>query len=211
MGLNFPDLPSVGQVFPSPAIAGTPQWQWDGNEWKPWSSGSSVSALTLISTVTASNQASVVFNLTGYSRFKILADSIKTATASITFAVQISEDGGTTWKTTASYNHGAAYQQIGIASPSSVSTVGGPDIRPFGNLDLSTATSDILDITISKGAALSYTTIMWHAALGNSVGYYSLNGAGWWVGDTNPINAIRFLFNSGNILQGSFSLYGVSS
>jgi hypothetical protein len=31
--LDFPNSPSVGQVFPSPAISGVPIWRWDGNEW----------------------------------------------------------------------------------------------------------------------------------------------------------------------------------
>jgi hypothetical protein len=35
MGLNFPDTPTVGQIFPSPAISGTGQWRWDGTEWLP--------------------------------------------------------------------------------------------------------------------------------------------------------------------------------
>jgi hypothetical protein len=31
--LDFPSSPSIGQVYPSPAIAGVPQWRWDGAEW----------------------------------------------------------------------------------------------------------------------------------------------------------------------------------
>jgi hypothetical protein len=31
--LDFPNSPSVGQIFPSPAIAGTPQYKWDGTVW----------------------------------------------------------------------------------------------------------------------------------------------------------------------------------
>jgi hypothetical protein len=33
MALDFPDAPTVGQLFPSPPLAGIPQWQWDGSEW----------------------------------------------------------------------------------------------------------------------------------------------------------------------------------
>jgi len=35
MALNFPDSPTVGQTFPSPAQAGVPVWKWDGTEWVP--------------------------------------------------------------------------------------------------------------------------------------------------------------------------------
>ncbi|MEY9428143.1 hypothetical protein ABH975_003458 [Bradyrhizobium ottawaense] len=33
MGLNFPSLPSVGTVYPSPALPGVPQYRWDGEKW----------------------------------------------------------------------------------------------------------------------------------------------------------------------------------
>jgi hypothetical protein len=35
VALDFPSPPSVGQIYPNPAVAGVPQWQWDGSEWKP--------------------------------------------------------------------------------------------------------------------------------------------------------------------------------
>ena len=33
--LDFPNAPTVGQVYPSPAVVGVPQWRWDGSEWVP--------------------------------------------------------------------------------------------------------------------------------------------------------------------------------
>src|SRR6516164_6237070 len=33
--LNFPDTPTIGQQFPSPAVTNTPVWQWDGTSWEP--------------------------------------------------------------------------------------------------------------------------------------------------------------------------------
>jgi hypothetical protein len=33
MALNFPDTPSIGQVFPASPVAGVSSWQWDGSEW----------------------------------------------------------------------------------------------------------------------------------------------------------------------------------
>ena len=33
MGINFPNAPTVGQLWPSPAVAGQPVWQWDGEKW----------------------------------------------------------------------------------------------------------------------------------------------------------------------------------
>jgi hypothetical protein len=38
--LDFPNSPSVGQIYPTPAVAGVPQWRWDGSEWAPLFAGS---------------------------------------------------------------------------------------------------------------------------------------------------------------------------
>jgi hypothetical protein len=34
MALDFPNSPTVGQLFPSPSVAGTPVWRWDGTAWQ---------------------------------------------------------------------------------------------------------------------------------------------------------------------------------
>src|SRR4051812_452923 len=33
MGVNFPSGPTVGQLYPDPAVAGLPQYVWDGVAW----------------------------------------------------------------------------------------------------------------------------------------------------------------------------------
>ena len=42
MALDFPSSPTVGQLYPSPPIAGVGQWRWDGTEWVPNSFAGSV-------------------------------------------------------------------------------------------------------------------------------------------------------------------------
>jgi hypothetical protein len=49
MGLDFPNSPTVGQLFPSPPTAGVPVWKWDGTEWVPVASGGSASPKILAS------------------------------------------------------------------------------------------------------------------------------------------------------------------
>jgi hypothetical protein len=209
MAMDFPNSPTVGQVWPSPPVAGQPQYVWNGSAWTVQSG--TVSALALISTVNANNQAQVVFNLTGYSRFKIIADGIKGATAAATFNLQVSEDGGTTWKTSSTgYVFGGLYYQMS-ANASTYYFLQTTQMQPFANLDLSGATGNLLDILISKGSQLSYTPIKWNAWGSGASGSYTFDGGGIWTGDTNPINAVRFFFSVGNILQGSFSLYGIAS
>jgi hypothetical protein len=43
----------------------------------------------------------------------------------------------------------------------------------------------------------------------SAVNMISSTGAGMWVADTNPIDSLRFLMNSGNIAAGTFILYGI--
>src|SRR6516225_9143217 len=33
--LDFPNSPSIGNLFPSTPAANTPVWQWDGTAWQP--------------------------------------------------------------------------------------------------------------------------------------------------------------------------------
>lgn len=33
MGINFPNAPTVGQLYPLPAVVGVPQYRWDGEKW----------------------------------------------------------------------------------------------------------------------------------------------------------------------------------
>jgi hypothetical protein len=35
MGINFPNAPTTGQLYPSPATAGVPQYRWNGTLWEP--------------------------------------------------------------------------------------------------------------------------------------------------------------------------------
>jgi len=53
MALNFPDTPTIGQTFPSPAQAGIPVWKWDGSEWTQISTGGSAQLNTYEYTATA--------------------------------------------------------------------------------------------------------------------------------------------------------------
>jgi hypothetical protein len=41
MAINFPNAPTVGQLWPSPAVAGQPVYQWDGQKWIVQAGGTS--------------------------------------------------------------------------------------------------------------------------------------------------------------------------
>jgi hypothetical protein len=42
MGLNFPNAPTVGQLYPSPPLTGAPVYQWDGQKWVSTTAGNMV-------------------------------------------------------------------------------------------------------------------------------------------------------------------------
>lgn len=45
MALDFPNSPTTGQLFPSPAVVGVPTYRWDGTEWVAGSGGAAGTAI----------------------------------------------------------------------------------------------------------------------------------------------------------------------
>lgn len=74
MGLNFPSAPAIGEIYPTPAQAGIPQWTWNGTTWKSGNidtsnyvlrSGDSMSGVLIVNQVIYSANTST----TGYYHF----------------------------------------------------------------------------------------------------------------------------------------------
>jgi hypothetical protein len=64
MGLDFPNTPIVGQLFPNPALAGIPVWQWDGSEWGPQGSYSNINVLGFSAGTSTANGVGVLSGTT---------------------------------------------------------------------------------------------------------------------------------------------------
>lgn len=45
MGINFPNSPAVGDLYPTPAVAGVPTYRWDGTAWVAGSGGAAGTAI----------------------------------------------------------------------------------------------------------------------------------------------------------------------
>jgi hypothetical protein len=171
-------------------------------------------AMVLISTQVASASASLVLNLTGgYRRYRLFLDHLIAASASTLLSLQVSDDGGATWKSAAS-NYTQLFSYVVSTSLSSVSASGSTtdsSIKPFGNYDLSaalaTSTSEIL-ITPKAGV---YTPFRFKSAAYTGTSFTTFDGAGYCYATTNIINAIRLVFGVGNIASGTASLYGIVS
>lgn len=181
------------------------------------SAAPSAGSLILLSTQTASNSISVVFNATflttTYKKYIFDFIDIVMANDGVNINMVVSEDNGSTYKTTNEYNFSALDSISSSASP--VSTPG-----------VATANIVISPVSLignSVGRGLCGTVIAFNP-LGTTLHKRFLidtncedNGgatgnrrsSGTYIGSVNAINNIKFLSNSGNIASGTFKLYGV--
>ena len=110
MGFNFPDAPTIGQLHPTPAQVGVPQYQWNGTEWvvpeyNPLNyvlkSGDSMTgALLLHANASAALQAVPKQQLEAYAA---PLDALSYSGMQINGSMEVSQEKGTAATTTSSY------------------------------------------------------------------------------------------------------------
>ena len=165
-------------------------------------------ALVNLQNLTASASPSLVFTLpAGYRRFKLMLEGFRAATTGQFLVLQVSEDGGATWKTAGSY-----VVQVTLSTgttTAAISSGAATGIQVYATLDLQ-AYVNSAEVLISP-QAVGYTSFTWFATAYHQAagGFYALQGGGWWNGDAGAINAIRLIMTSGNIASGTASLYGI--
>jgi hypothetical protein len=132
--------------------------------------------------------------------------------ATIGMMLQVSLDGGTTWKSDANYQYALRFN----ASVSGQS----------GNFETSAATYLQLTVALSGNSSFPADGIIRFArpsssgickyfrfensGHNNTTSVYSITGAGCYIASTAPVNGIRIgLTGAGNYTSGSFILYGV--
>tara|TARA_A100000164_G_scaffold91441_1_gene79074 strand:+ start:861 stop:1445 length:585 start_codon:yes stop_codon:yes gene_type:complete len=173
----------------------------------------------LLSTATASSDASIEFTLpTAYKQVVFSWYSILPATDDDDFKMNVSSDGGSTWVTKTSSFFAANHTE---ADDNAVLQYEGSD-------DLAQSTSD-QTISRNVGSASdegcagtmqlyspSSTTYVKHWT-SRSSGYGGGgsprawdNFGGGYANTTSSLNKIRFLFSSGNISSGTIKMWGVS-
>jgi hypothetical protein len=92
MGINFPSTPTIGQLWPQPAVAGVPVWRWDGFAW----------IATGVSSLTGAVRYDIAQTLTSaqaaQARSNILAAPIANPSANLLINgdMSISQENGTT-------------------------------------------------------------------------------------------------------------------
>jgi hypothetical protein len=162
-----------------------------------------------ISETVVSSAVSVVdFSLdtSNYSSFMVVFQNVSNATNNVNFLLRFSTDGGGSYATSGYYSatdipatllSGGTSILLAISQLNSTSTTNFPDASGF--------------IVVCSGQSSSYPSIHGRSLFtdntdGQIPTSYGVTG---FRNSTTQINAIRFLYSSGNIDKGRFTLYGM--
>ncbi len=177
------------------------------------------SSLVLIDSKTASTSASLDF-VTGigstYDEYELHLVEIIPATNSVTLELRVSEDGGSTFKAGATDYHIAVSSVNGAGT---AATASGAQTALFlnggtgGNGQRNAATSGLSGVIKfwKPSATTNEKNFDGRTSCeeATTTEYLRSEIGGRYQGTTNAINAIRLLYNSGNIASGVAYLYGV--
>lgn len=178
----------------------------DGTNWTSASASASGAALTLIQAQDASNSTTIDFTtgIVGSMHLLLVLRAIVPATDGATLRMQISTDGGSTWKTS-SYLTGI--NTMPYNSTTLTNTNSTADFVLSGPLDNGSSTS------FAHGAIDIYLPAANHAYIGGTISFFNNTGGvptmglvGGKAGNSGT-NALRLIMSSGNITSGSFYLY----
>lgn len=195
------------------------QFQIKGLSEGPYTSG----ALVYLGTRTASASATLDFTSlmsSTYDDYLFIIDNIQPATNGADFWMRTSSDNG------ANYDSGAgsyyyAYNELAAASSTTASNT------PDGS---STDTKMFLANGVNNNSALplsgdvkfrgvnntsvfksvKYSLNYFNSVSASGTGFRSLEGGGVRTDSSNALNAVRFMFNTGNIASGNIKLYGIA-
>lgn len=179
-----------------------------------WTDEAAGGAWELIGTVTASNDASVAFTglSSTYFAYKVYMDDITPATDSVTFYMRTSTNNGS------SYDSGASdYEWTFMRSPSNSSTPGGSgdtadsqiEFGLVGGSSGNEALSGFVDIINPSGTGETRVVAIINYDRASAVlEQTTIAGKRKSAAD---VDAIQFLYSSGNIESGTFKLYGIKA
>jgi len=185
-----------------------------------WASPSS--GMTFLSSVDLANDATADFTLTaGYDAYVFELQNVTPATDATSLWVRTSTDGGSTFDSGAS---DYAYSGVLFASDgSSVTEVANADSKISTN-DNGTAKygigSDVAEDGVSgrfvvSGAHLAKTTILnWHYGFQGAIplnAVFNTSIGGGVRRSQADVDAVRFLFSSGNLESGTITLWGMKN
>jgi hypothetical protein len=176
--------------------------------------GSGGGGLVLLEQHTASNSATLDFKSfisSTYDEYAIEVLSLRPGTNNVNLFIQMSTDHGATWDTASNYSNklfvygggttGYGSTLSGIVlnyPPSAIRDTAPVGVKASLHLFLAQQTTDVVTI-IGNGISSAQDN---NQLLFNLASYYNTAGA--------SVNAIRFLFSTGNIASGTIRIYGIA-
>lgn len=172
----------------------------------------------LIQQQSASGSSSIDFTTgidSGFDEYVIQFDGVLPATNAVSLQLQVSQDAGSSWKTSAgnyqwvragAYSGSTSATLQNSAADTSISIVDGvldnTSTRPAAG-EIRFYAPSAAKITNFEARSTFYSANL----AGTYIGQFNNSGA--YVADTNAINGVRLKMSSGNISGGNFRLYGV--
>lgn len=187
-----------------------------GNWSTPAGGGGGSSGITLLAVETASNSASLPFTTeitSTYTNYMFLIENMSFTSTSGSLRMQISFDGGSTWKTANSYNQCGTTMNSNSSSVGGFNAANGSAFLIGASSTPNAANSSTLhgEVYIHSPAG-AYFAADWRIVLHGSGGGYAnfITGGGTFNDGiaTPPVTAVRFIASTGNINAGTVSLYG---
>jgi hypothetical protein len=183
-------------------------------------SGGAAGALVLLEQHTGAGSASLDFTTafsSTYDEYLIEAVNLIPATNGVQGLIRFSTDGGATYDSGANYQWANSIQTPsgGTGFTSVASATGATSLPPAGTTNIAnTAVGGGLRFSARLFDPLSATAhkaLVGEGTLRNSgdSNHYRLSFAGYYISAT-AVNAMRFLFSSGNVASGTIRIYGVA-
>ena len=172
--------------------------------------------LTLISTQTASSSATINFDssviTTDYESYVVIINNIRPVTDQATLRMKWSNDNGSSFLSE-SYGarHSGGKTQTGADSSGSSNNAGYYDHGFYQNNAAGKGSSfefRFNNLTVSGGGHKCFFG-NWVTDFSDDTNYYGGDINGMVRNNTSVINYIQFYMSSGNVLAGTFKLYGI--
>lgn len=173
-------------------------------------------SLVKISSQTASTSASLSF--TGlsatYSQYIFVIDALLPATDNVALYMRTSTDGGSTYASTNEYNWcnmvtegDSAYQSVGANASSAINLCGSTSRDEIGNVANSEGVTG--EVKLYNPSSTTHHRTTGQFCWAETDGTLRSNSHGGQIVLASDIDAVQFLFSSGNITSGKITMYGM--
>ena len=212
-GTTVLTLPSTTGTVMAPTSSGTAGQVLtsSGSATPTWATPSS-GALVLLSTVTASNSATVDVETTfdsTYDVYKLIISGLTLATNNDSVALRMKIGGSYITTTTYVYHHSIPNSN---ATTYSGTASNGDDTIYLASVGNAANRSVNYEITIFNPSSTAFSkSIIWHGTTITSLGYAANSSGGAHNTGTAALTGIRIYGNSSNVVAGKFRLYGVAN